>query len=143
MKKWSGAAGISVNDKAELLMVLEGRLEGTKKWSVPSGGLEDKETFEECVLREIEEETGYIGEIVEKLDVKSGLYEDINVAFEVHYFLVKIIGGQPQIQDPDNLICDIDWKSEAELKNLDLNYPEDREFLIDHILRNTNSGFLV
>ncbi|TWT02527.1 NUDIX hydrolase [Planomicrobium sp. CPCC 101079] len=130
MEKWLGAAGICLNDKNELLMVLEGRLEGAGKWSVPTGGLADKETFEECAVREVREETGYKVEVVEKLKVKSGVYEDIQIAYEVHYFSMKIIGGKAQIQDPDRLIMDIAWKAQAEIRSLDLNYPEDREYLL-------------
>ena len=133
MKTWHGAAGICINEKSELLMVLEGRLEKEEKWSLPSGGLEENETFEECVIREIAEETGYIAEVIKELKIKRGRYEDIDIAYEVHYFSVKVTGGQAQIQDPDNLIRDIEWKSEEQLRTLELNYPEDREELISHL----------
>ncbi|MDN7243053.1 NUDIX hydrolase [Planococcus sp. N028] len=143
MEKWLGAAGICFNDKNELLMVLEGRLEGEGKWSVPTGGVAGNETFEECVVREIGEETGFSVEVIEKLQVKSGIYEGIQIAFEVHYFGVKIIGGKAQIQDPDNLIMDIAWKSKEEVTHLELNYPEDREYLMEQFLKNRALGFIV
>lgn len=133
MKIWYGAAGICINDKSELLMVLEGRPESEAKWSIPSGGLEENETFEDCVIRETAEETGYIVEVIKELGIKRGKYEDLDVVYEVHYFSVKVTGGQAQIQDPDNLIREIEWQSEEQLKILELNYPEDKEELISHL----------
>jgi 8-oxo-dGTP diphosphatase len=135
MEKWMGAAGICLNGKRELLMVLEGRIEEEEKWSVPTGGLAANKTFEECVIREVEEETGYKVRVVEALRRKSGVYEDFNIAYEVQYFSVEIVGGRLQIQDPDKLIQAIDWKPQEELVDLGLNYPEDREYLIEYMNR--------
>ncbi|WP_085524039.1 NUDIX hydrolase [Tuberibacillus sp. Marseille-P3662] len=135
MKKWLGSSGVCVNENDELLMVLQGKPDEIKTWSIPSGGQENNETFAECCIREIEEETGYVVEIVDEIKVKSGNYEELNISFEVHYFLVNIVDGERNIQDPDNLIYDIAWKSAEELKNLDLTYPEDKEFLIHHLQR--------
>ncbi|WP_343033691.1 NUDIX hydrolase [Virgibacillus ihumii] len=104
MGKWYGAGGVCVKD-GKVLMVLQGTTEEPKRWSVPSGGLETEETFEECCIREIKEETGYDVEIIQPLFKKDGQFS------EAHYFEVKITGGKPTIQDPDEVIYDIDWKS--------------------------------
>lgn len=133
METWYGAAGICVNESSELLMVLEGETEETQKWSIPTGGLEKGETFEQCVLREIEEETGYTAEILAEIKVKKGAYEHLNIAYEVHYIIVKITGGEAKIQDPDGLILDIAWKTARELRVLPLSYPEDREELLSFV----------
>ena len=47
MNEWKGSSGVCVNEKGQLLMVLQGKPEEIKSWSVPSGGLEKDETFEE------------------------------------------------------------------------------------------------
>ncbi|WP_053217004.1 NUDIX hydrolase [Virgibacillus senegalensis] len=133
MQKWFGSSGICVNENGELLMVLQGKPEEDKTWTVPSGGLEKNETFEECCIREINEETGYVAEVVDEIKVKKGIYEEINTSFEVHYFLVNIVDGEMTIQDPDHLIYDVAWKNLNELKKLHLSFPEDRDFLIDHL----------
>lgn len=133
MKTWYGAAGICVNEQSELLMVLEGNMKEGPKWSFPTGGLEADETFEQCVLREIEEETGYAAEILSKIKVKTGTYEDLNIAYEVHYFTVRVIGGEATIQDPDELIQDIAWHSADRLSGLALSYPEDRSELLAYL----------
>ncbi len=133
MQKWFGSSGVCINENGELLMVLQGKPEEDKTWSVPSGGLERNETFEECCVREIKEETGYVAEVVDEIKVKKGIYEKINISFEVYYFLVKIVGGDRKIQDPDNLIYDIAWKNLEQLKELSLSFPEDRDFLINQL----------
>lgn len=135
MEKWSGAAGICVNEQGHLLMVLQGTPEEEKTWSIPSGGKEDGETFEVCCVREIKEETGYLTKVIEKVQVKKRTYDDVQVEAEVHYFEVAIIGGEMQIQDPDQLIYDIAWKTADELKSLPLTFPEDRAFLLQYMKR--------
>lgn len=129
MKVWKGSAGVCVNENGQLLMVLQGKPDEIKSWAVPSGGLEKGETFEECCIREIHEETGYITEVIEEVKVKIDIIEDIDI--EVHYFKVRVIGGEKRIQDPDDLIYDIEWKNLSEMEELRLSFPEDREFLID------------
>lgn len=79
MNTWYGAAGICINESSELLIVQEGVAKESLKWSIPTGGLEKDETFEECVLREIEEETGYTVEILSKIKVKKGVYEHLHI----------------------------------------------------------------
>jgi ADP-ribose pyrophosphatase YjhB (NUDIX family) len=137
MEKWIGAAGICINLKGQVLMVLQGKPEKKKLWAVPSGGLEKDESIEECCLREFNEETGYEARIVKPLFIKEGISFGINV--EVHYFIVEILGGTAQIQDPDQLIYDISWKSPNEIRKLELSFPEERDLLINLINGNFNS----
>ena len=57
---------------------------------LPGGGLENNESFEDCLVREIEEETGYIVIVKNKIVTINEYYEDylwIN-----HYFVCEIIG---------------------------------------------------
>ena len=130
MKNWFGSAGVCINEKGQVLMVLQGRPDEKKMWSIPSGGKDNDETFEECCVREIEEETGYITEILEEIKTKRVIYEKLAIVAEVHYFLVRVIGGERSIQDPDELIYDVDWKGSAELNTLELTFPDDRDFLM-------------
>jgi ADP-ribose pyrophosphatase YjhB (NUDIX family) len=123
MKKWIGSAGVCI-ENGKLLMVLQGTPEEEKRWSVPSGGQEHGERSEECCIREVLEETGYLAEIIRPLFVKETEFS------EVSYFEIKIAGGSPVIQDPDGLIYDISWVGAEELKRIPLSFPEDRDFLL-------------
>ncbi|MEK3856209.1 NUDIX hydrolase [Cytobacillus sp. FSL H8-0458] len=123
MKKWLGSAGVCIRGD-KVLMVLQGTADEPKRWSVPSGGLEEGETFEECCIREVREETGF------EVKVIRPIYKKESSGVEVRYFEVEIIGGKATIQDPEHLIYDIAWKSIEELKALELSFPEDLAFLI-------------
>jgi hypothetical protein len=83
----------------------------------------------------MEEETGYVAEVVEEIKVKRGMNKEFQLLYEVHYFLVKKVGGKRNIQDPDCLIYDIAWKNVEEIKTLELSFPEDRDFLIEYITK--------
>lgn len=135
MEKWFGSSGVCINDKGEVLMVLQGKPEEKKAWAVPSGGRELGESDEACCIREVEEETGYKVRIIKELYLKKGYYEKINIYYEVRYYLVEIIGGNQKIQDPDGLIHDIAWMSAEQVKTLNLSFPEDRDFIIDCITK--------
>ncbi|WP_243523619.1 NUDIX hydrolase [Bacillus pseudomycoides] len=138
MKRWIGTAAICVNEKNEILMVLQGKKEEPKRWSVPSGGQEEGETLEECCIREVWEETGYEVKIINKIYEKKGVTYGVPV--HVHYYLVKQIGGFMNIQDPDGLIHEIDWKNVNELRDLSLAFPEDYELLVRYINGTEKSG---
>ncbi|MBU9722749.1 MULTISPECIES: NUDIX hydrolase [Bacillaceae] len=133
MQRWFGSSGVCINENGEILMVLQGTPDEEKRWSVPSGGKEKDESYEACCVREVHEETGYDVEVIKEIKVKNGFSEDINISYKVHYFLVKVIGGERRLQDPDHLIYDIAWEKIDELKELRLSFSEDREFLIECI----------
>lgn len=127
---WEGSSCICLHE-GRLLMVLQGTPEEEKRWSVPSGGLERGETLEECCVREVWEETGYLVKIKEKLHVKEGI--SFGMQFKVQYFSAEIVRGSPKFQDPDGLIYDIRWVSFEELKLLNMSFPEDRELLMNYL----------
>ena len=59
-------------------------------WLLPGGGLEENETPEECCVREVEEETGYIVSPVHEFLIIYEYYEEYR--YISHYFVCKIIG---------------------------------------------------
>lgn len=135
MFSWKGAAGICVNDQKEVLMVLQAAPGEDKKWTVPSGTLEEGETIEECCTREFSEETGFIVKTIDKVHNKSGNLSEHGIFYYVDYFLVTIISGEITLQDPDEFIHEIAWKSFEEIQVLDLAYPEDIH-IIEKVLQN-------
>ena len=129
MFKWKGAAGVCINESNQLLMVLQAAPEEEPKWTVPSGGLEGNETFEECCVREFEEETGLNVKVVSNLQDKNALNEEFGIEIEMKYFQVKVISGGLTVKDPDELILQVAWKTVDEIDQLLMSYPEDVEFL--------------
>lgn len=87
------AVAVAYDSSKECFLVLK-RSESMElnagKWNFPSGKIED-ETAKEAVLRELEEETGLIGEIVrsgESFTAKSA-----GKSFNVNPFLVLVDGS--------------------------------------------------
>ena len=128
MNKWVGAAGICVNSNRQLLMVLQGKPEEEKRWSVPSGGMEPGETLEECCAREVYEETGYRCKVITKIHEKTGAFGPVD--YHVTYFEIEILDGQATIHDPDGLIHEVSWKTAEQLQELPFSFPEDKELLL-------------
>jgi len=66
------------------------------KITLPKGKMEAGETTEQTALREIEEETGIVGEIIapiERIDYKYNSIELGEVNKQVHYYLVEAKSG--------------------------------------------------
>ncbi|WP_047982350.1 NUDIX hydrolase [Ornithinibacillus contaminans] len=128
MKEWVGSAAICINENNEILMV---RGIDTEKWAIPSGGIEEGETPEQCCVREVKEETGYPVKIIEELFVKEITIKGFDV--KTHYFMVKKIGESEGIKDPDKTIEASRWISSSELMKIYHLYPEDLELLLSII----------
>jgi len=63
-------------------------------WFLPKGLIEPGETVEETALREVKEETGLEGEIVEKLGkISYNFIRDKHYFKTVHFYLLRHIGG--------------------------------------------------
>lgn len=85
------------------------------KISLPKGKMEPGETVEQTALREIEEETGIQGNIIEpieRVDYQYTLSDGGKVDKEVHYYLVEAIGGSLQAQVEE--IRGVEWFSPKE-----------------------------
>ncbi|MBO7698398.1 MAG: NUDIX domain-containing protein [Erysipelotrichaceae bacterium] len=85
-KTREGSRGIVVKDGMILLT------HETKSgwWIVPGGGLEEGETYEECCIREVEEETGYIVEVIKPFLHIYEYYEEYR--YGNCYFICKVVG---------------------------------------------------
>ncbi|MET1013126.1 MAG: NUDIX hydrolase [Paenisporosarcina sp.] len=136
MFHWKGAAGVCINEHNRVLMVLQAGEDEEAKWSIPSGGIESNETFEECCVREMKEETGLNVQVISKIHDKNGSLEQYSITYELQYYLVEIVSGELTVQDPDEFIINVAWKSIEELDELPMSYPEDAE-LLKELLKNT------
>lgn len=102
-------------------------------WVLPGGGIEENETPEEAILREVEEETGLKSEIIRKV----GEYTPINrLASLTHLYECRIISGHLTVGDesravefisieqlPNNFFpLHYDWIKDARLNHQDIIY---------------------
>lgn len=99
---------LAVKDgKILLVKRAEGILEAGK-WGFPGGFLDQGETLEQCVVRELMEETGYEGKVKGLFRINSGYRKNDegrnNVA---HEFLVEI-GEKTGVPDWEQ--TEVDWK---------------------------------
>ena len=67
-------------------------------WAVPGGRIEDDETAEECLIREMEEETGLTVEPVKLTGIYSEPSRDPRLIIAAAY-LVRRVGGSPKAGD--------------------------------------------
>lgn len=81
------ASAVIVKD-GKILLIRRFRKKQGEYWVFPGGGVEEGDTPEETVVREVKEETG--------LDVscKEKIYETVVSVFPQPYFLCKLAGGE-------------------------------------------------
>ncbi len=127
MKRIFSAGGVVYRfENGDLKILLISTKEG-KAWALPKGLIEKGETSEETALREIKEETGISGKIVDKIGETSYWFvmEGEKYFKTVKYFLVEYTGGEitPQWE-----INSAEWfKAEEAIKKI--TYKTDREIL--------------
>lgn len=96
-------------------------------WEFPGGKKNSDETFEECVVREVKEETGIDIRVQKKFfEMKREYNERI---IWLNFFICDYISGQPQALDCQKVV----WASLDHLK--DFNFPPANELVIDGLIK--------
>jgi 8-oxo-dGTP pyrophosphatase MutT (NUDIX family) len=122
------AGGIVQNDKKEILFIY--RLD---KWDLPKGKVEKGENFEECAVREVEEETG-----VSNLSIKNKTGETYHTynAFGKHFlkishwYYMTCRKTQRLVPQTEENITEIKWVKTKDIKSpLENTYPSIRDIL--------------
>ncbi|MCC9624788.1 NUDIX hydrolase [Thalassospira sp. MA62] len=123
MKQWIGSAALCMNEEKKVLFV---KNRDVQQWSLPSGGLEEGETLEQCCQREVFEETGYRISISQRLHIKRAIISSYQV--ETHYFLATC-DERMATATIDSDIDEVNWWSIHEIERLELAFPEDFELI--------------
>lgn len=117
-----GAIAINQDKRVLLVKRAEGMHNGGK-YTIPGGFLDRGESTAEGTLRELKEETGYDGEILNLFRINDNPNRPKEDRQNVDFlYLVKIVGGK---ETENKEISKIFWVSKDDL-------PGDEEFAFDH-----------
>jgi len=81
--------------KNNKILLIHRKKEGKKYWVFPGGGIEERETGEQAVLREVEEETGLIGRTVKLA------FKDFNINAQHPFYFVGVGSGEVKLGGPE------------------------------------------
>lgn len=85
------AVGALVFRGDRVLLVLRGRAPNAGLWSLPGGSLEEGETVDAAVVREVQEETGVVVRPVRTAFVTDYIERDAAGAVRWHYVLIDVL----------------------------------------------------
>ena len=103
----SGGAVISFRDGQPFVAMIATR--NRTRWGLPKGAVSKGETSEQAALREVQEETGILADIVTPLDTIEYFFRagDTLIRKKVDFYLMLHTGGElkPQLSEVD----DVEW----------------------------------
>lgn len=108
------AGGFVLNENNEVLMMFR-----RGKWDLPKGKMDKKETFEECAIRETEEETGLKDiKLISPLITSYHTYHEGSryVLKETKWFTMNISGEQKLVPQATEQITKLEWVKKNDLK---------------------------
>lgn len=92
-------------DRKEVLMVFN---KDVNTWSLPGGAVEEDETLEQAIIREVQEETGLLIRIQDVVSINERIFQNKNEHAIFFTFNAEIIGGKISIENPEE-ISEIKW----------------------------------
>ncbi|HET7743692.1 MAG TPA: NUDIX hydrolase [Gaiellaceae bacterium] len=118
MIRAAGGVVVQGDGTTEILLVHRPRYDD---WSFPKGKALRDESDEQCAIREVEEETGLVCELLEELPATT--YRDAKGRPKrVRYWLMRPVGGRLTFEHE---VDEARWLTPAEAREA-LTYPRDR-----------------
>jgi len=108
------AGGFVLNENKEVLMMYR-----RGKWDLPKGKMDKKESFEDCAIRETEEETGLKKiKLISPLITTYHTYHEGSkyVLKETKWFTMEVTGEQKLIPQAAEQISKLEWVGKNDLK---------------------------
>lgn len=128
---------IVVNDKQEILLVKH-RKGNRLYWVLPGGRLEYGETFHECAVRELKEETGLDVEIERFCFLSEAIAPDRSRHIVNIYLKGRVVGGTLRVGN-EPVLAGVDFVPIADMERLTL-FPPVGRLIIDNLGGNGESG---
>jgi 8-oxo-dGTP pyrophosphatase MutT (NUDIX family) len=108
----AGGLIVSAENPPRAALICHRNRGGGKDWCLPKGHVEPGETFEQTAIREIFEETGLHGELLEKLGEISYSFRvgSVRVRKTVHHYLLReFAGSMTATGDPTGEVLEVRW----------------------------------
>ena len=99
--------GVIVKKGNTVLVGKRKNAHGDGTWSFPGGHLEFGESVEDCAKREVEEETGLIVDVLEKVKFTNDIFKEEGKHYVTLYLTTSWNGGDPEVREPDK--CE-EWR---------------------------------
>lgn len=103
-----------VEDEENIALVLN-RWPIGEVWSLPGGRLEPGEALTDCVVREVQEETGLLVAPVELACVIDAHNQVHDSHFLVHVFSCRVVTGTLRVQENDEFVTEVKWVKRDEV----------------------------
>jgi 8-oxo-dGTP diphosphatase len=117
------AGGVVVRADGRIAVIHRPRYDD---WSLPKGKLDGDETFEQGALREVEEETGIRGRILEELSPTR--YRDRKGRDKIVHWYRMDFDGEPLAFAPNDEVDELRWLTPSEARDM-LTYDHDRSLV--------------
>lgn len=105
-----GVGAVIKDDKGRFFLARRGRGSRNEvgKWEFPGGCVEFNEPLESALIREIDEEFGFVVSVERLLDVVNHIIPDEKQHWVSPTYLCRFVSGEPRIREPHK--CDaIAW----------------------------------
>ena len=123
------AGGLVFRDHGRVAIIARHSRSGHLEWCLPKGHIEKGETPQQTAVREVHEETGILGEVVESIATIDYWFTGTNQRVHklVHHFALRRISGELTVEgDPDHEAEDAIWVDFDDLDDV-LSYPNERK----------------